>query len=269
MVASNFQAGMSKQFWIGLGTCVVGLGFAAYTGPSVFLIFLAGAILGSVWWALRARRLVVLVGGCLVLAATALLSNVVTDQLGFLTDTVLVPAYCLFLIGWPVILIGVLRLVFGKKTVLAITALLMLILFGFAVRVIWKPPSGYVETHLLLPTARLWVAGKRSNGYVHTLSWDNKWGDSNRIVVVTRRLLGHGETYWVWFSWGRRRGSGITRCDEWTAPQFPVFMTTDVYQPCFHFDERPRPAPPDRKLLVGPNFAEFNADDGKRMKVVW
>jgi len=128
-----------------------------------------------------------------------------------------------------------------------------------------EPNAAYVTNYLIMPTARLFVAGKPDSGYVHTDA-----GDSIRILVVTRRLvLRQAETYWVWISSDQRRDSGVVRCEGWTAPQFPSFITSDIYEPCSPVGERPRPKPPDRKLVSGSSFVEFTADDGKRVRVDW
>lgn len=122
--------------------------------------------------------------------------------------------------------------------------------------------GGYASKHLYLPTARMTVAGKPNIAYVHTLSWD-----TNRILVITRRGRLGGETYWLWNSGRPGRAPGAARCKTWTAPPFPALITTDTYQPCL--SEEPETTPPDRHVVFGTNFAEFTADDTKRVRVVW
>src|SRR5689334_22987353 len=80
-------------FWIAFALCVIGLGFPAYTGITIFLILLSGTILGSIWSALRARRVVVLGVGTVLVATTKLLLGIVTDQLGWLTFPLLILAF--------------------------------------------------------------------------------------------------------------------------------------------------------------------------------
>jgi hypothetical protein len=251
-------------FSVGYGACVVGLGFPAYTGVSLFLVFLSAVVVGSMVWAIRAQRLVVLVASAVVLITTLVALNVITDELGRFTDLLLIPAFWFSLIGWLVLFIGILRLVFGRKVVMVVASVVTIAVFIASARIITMSPSGYVTRYLVMPTAQQTVAGKRSNGYVHTLSWD-----VNRILVITRRRFGRKETYWAWTSSGKRRDSGVIRCDDWTAPQFPVFSTSDVYQPCFHFGEGPKPETPNRKLVSGSNFVEFDSDDFKRIRVEW
>ncbi len=67
---------MTRPFLVGCGLCIVGLGFSAYAGVPIFLIFLSATFLNSVLWALGAGRVVVLVGSAAVLATTMLILSV-------------------------------------------------------------------------------------------------------------------------------------------------------------------------------------------------
>jgi hypothetical protein len=63
---------------------------------------------------------------------------------------------------------------------------------------------------------------------------------------------------------------GVNNCGDWTSPRLPVFPVSGGWcansDPCFKgFTEEP----PERRLTGGPNFVEFTADDGKRIKVSW
>jgi hypothetical protein len=253
---------LTRLFWVGFGGCIFGLGLPSVTGVRLFLVFLSATVLGSLFLALRAPRRSVLVASALMFVASNLILNVVTDELGWLTDPVFVLAFWFSLIVWPVVLIGLLRLAFGGRRMVILAAILAVGIFGVGARTILMDTGGYVSKHLYLPTARMTVEGKPSGGYVHSLSWD-----TNRILVVTRRRHLGGETYWLWNSGRPGRVPGAVRCYTWTAPPFPAVLTTDTYQPCLSVE--PGAPQPDRNVAFGANFAEFTADDSKRVRVVW
>jgi hypothetical protein len=205
---------------------------------------------------------VVFSGSAVAVAASWLVRELVTDQLGPFTDVVIVPAFWFSFIGWLTLFIGMLRLVMSQRRVAICTAVLTAGIFGLAVRSIFFPPCCYVNQHLIMPTARLSVAGRRTNGYSHLNDWR---GD--RLMVVTRHRSNGDETYWVWLS-RLRTAVGATRCAGWSAPPLPVFLTTDVYQPCFSVEGPPTKGPP-RNIASGASFVEFTADDGKRIRLDW
>lgn len=251
-----------KLLWFVYGACVLGLGFPAFTGIPVFLGLLSGAVLGGVAWALRARRLTVLSASASALVTTGAALRFITDELGPFTYPVLNPAFWLFQIGWLVLFIGALRFVLGPRVVLAVASVVTLAVFVVGARAITFPFNGYVSVYLLMPTAQQFIAGKPNAGYVHT----DVAGD-HRILVVTRTSSSGRETYWAWISSGTSKEQGVKRCGGWIALRVPFFTSSDTDWPCFVVDEGPDR--PQRNLRSGANVIEFDADDGKRLRVEW
>jgi len=145
-----------------------------------------------------------------------------------------------------------------------VVAVTLLIVAMFA----YTTVRGYTTWYFMLPSARLTVDGKPTDGRLHRHT-DGRW----KITYLTRKDAGRIESYRV--TQDIDRGTGVSSCGDWTAPQWPVFPVNHQAVPCFFFvaaEEHPgkvEAEPPARNLQVGPNFIEFTADDGKRIRASW
>lgn len=147
------------------------------------------------------------------------------------------------------------------EAILLLAALVVITLF---VRVAIFEPVWY----FIVPSARLTVDGGPSEGWLHV-----RRDDRGKIMFVTRRSGGKAESYMIVLEKGRQ--GRAWPCGDWTAPHFPLFPIGDVNPPCTFFTvagqepAQPKPKPVNRELRSGPDYVEFTADDGKRIRASW
>lgn len=150
----------------------------------------------------------------------------------------------------------------GMKKAIKLIAVLFLI---FVVApVVYSAFDHYTTWYFTDFQARLAVDGKPAGGRIHR----DRHG---RSVFVTRTDVGRTVTYLIAIP-GNTPGYG-SFCRDWVAPRFPAFSIGDLNPPCWTFtspgDPNPPPVHPPTNLVTGPNFVEFTAYDGKRVRATW
>lgn len=103
-------------------------------------------------------------------------------------------------------------------------------------------------------------------GYLHT-NW------SHPSVMITRTDSKRAQSYLVRLPGSATFSEGITYCDDWHAPQLPVFPMGDLNTPCVGFlvdpdaPEADRPLP--STLTARSGFVEFTTVQGKKVTATW
>ena len=124
--------------------------------------------------------------------------------------------------------------------------------------------SGYTIWYFAASHSRLTADGRPAHGRVHR-------GNGGQTVFVTRTDGEKATTYLVQIPHGAR--GTVWSCGKWVAPRFPAFPIGDLNPACWTFKvaEEPDTGPiiPPRRLATGPNFVEFTADDGSRVRATW
>lgn len=234
---------------------------------SLVLIGIAiAAAVGAVLWSLRTPKAVAVSVGAAVLVATLLALNAVTDELGSLTWLTGYLLFSLSFVSASVLTVGIVRSLMGTGPVMKHG----LTILGGLVAAVWvfvvpaSILSHYTVWYFMLPAARLTVGEEPNAGYVH---WaENSSYGYGGAVMVTVRQRSQADTYRIWLpnthavpsERHMARQPTVQRCEGWSAPRFPVFSIGDVNPPCsFFFDDKPRPNPPERNIVAGPDSVEF------------
>jgi hypothetical protein len=117
---------------------------------------------------------------------------------------------------------------------------------------------------VIVPGAKLYTDGIPASGWLHK-------SVRGRVLILTRNAGGKSESYWI--TMPDEKDGWISSCGDWAAPALPLIAIGDVNPPCLAFElaEGPSrsPRPPLRAPTFGPQFVEFTADDGTRVKTSW
>jgi hypothetical protein len=109
---------------------------------------------------------------------------------------------------------------------------------------------------LVVPFAKLTVSGQRTPGWVHR-DVHGTW------AYVTLNAPGRRESFGLYLRPTAKIQYSVQSCGPWTAPRFPVFLTSEYGPPCMG------EAQSESKLVAKPGHIEFDAEDGRRVSVRW
>jgi len=148
-----------------------------------------------------------------------------------------------------------------KKALKIASVLFLLFVVAPMVYSVFDP---YIIWYFLDFHSHILVDGKPTHGRVHRAH------DGNSLFVT----LPEGDKAITYMVLVPREGGGHVRsCGDWVAPRFPVDGSGDLNPPCWSIRvaENPSPGPAalPRNLVVGRNFVEFIANDGKRVRATW
>jgi hypothetical protein len=114
---------------------------------------------------------------------------------------------------------------------------------------------------MLATEARITVGSREVVGWVHRARWVPRRPTNESAIVVTS---GEGDSWTYAVHFAPAIGPTLVPCGKWIAPRSRGFFL--VFDQCM-----PEPCPrcPSPDLVTGPGFAEFTADDGRRVRVSW
>jgi hypothetical protein len=148
----------------------------------------------------------------------------------------------------------------------ALAGLVVAVMLLIAAMFAYTTVRGYTTWYFMVTDSRITVDGKPTNGRLHRMTFHR-----GTTYFLTRKGEGNVESYRVTRT---DRGDRVSSCKGWTAPHWIVFPLNHQEMPCIVWvaaEEHHNVVeePPPRNLQVGPNFLEFTADDGKRVRASW